>query len=69
MVVEFRRCLDLTHLPVFTIDPEGSLDLDDALHCLKKESGRDDSFRRPKMEVSRYPYCGCNKSVFMEWTT
>ena len=45
MVVESSERLDLTHLPVFTIDPEGSLDLDDALHCLKKgKCGRDDSF-------------------------
>ena len=45
MVVESSERLDLTHLPVFTIDPEGSLDLDDALHCLKKGTcGRDDNF-------------------------
>ena len=30
-----ERRLDLTHLPVFTIDPEGSRDLDDAFHCME----------------------------------
>lgn len=36
---ERKKRLDLTHLPICSVDPPGCTDIDDALHCIELENG------------------------------